>query len=97
MIPSWGGLDLAISIRQALQHKELMSKSRQLLKITRQQTNLLKELEKNHPGITNLKQQADSTIPVEESIEDFNTLMQKIDQEINRSKEFKAELQVLAK
>lgn len=97
LIKPCNGLDLAISIRQALQHKELMTKSRDLLTITRQHVNLLKELEKNHPGITNVNQKENGAIPVEEPIEDLNALLLNIDKEIKRSKEFAADQQLVTK
>lgn len=43
----WNDVDLAITIRQALQQKDLIEESRRLLKIARHQSAILQELEKN--------------------------------------------------
>lgn len=46
--------ELAVTIRQALEHKELVDMSRKLLKENKAQSSLLQNLEKEHPGITKL-------------------------------------------
>ena len=97
LIKPCNGLDLAITIRQALQHKELMSKSRDLLKITRQQLGLLTELEKRHPGITNMDMKSNGAIILDAPIEDCDTLIKKIDAELKRSEEFNIDQQPVMK
>jgi len=87
LIKPCNGLDLAITIRQALQHKELMSKSRDLLKITRQQSNRLTELKKKHHEITNRDMESKGAMVVDAPIEDCDTLIKKIDAELRRSEE----------
>jgi DNA-binding NtrC family response regulator len=44
--------DLAVSIRQSLEHKELMAAANQLLKTVKKQSTELETLEREHPGIT---------------------------------------------
>jgi DNA-binding NtrC family response regulator len=47
--------DLAMSIRQSLEHKELMKAANQLLKTVKKQATELSRLESQHPGITNVE------------------------------------------
>jgi len=54
--------ELAISIRQALEHKELLEMSRKLLKQNKVQSTLLQNLEKDHPGITRLNTDSSGTV-----------------------------------
>lgn len=61
------GVDLAVTIRQALQHKELMSRAWQLLSRLRQREALLDQLETKFPGITSVETDARGTIVLEES------------------------------
>ncbi len=58
--------DLAISIRQGLQHRELMLAARKLLDKARRQTALIERLEKEHPHITHVERDDDGAIPVAE-------------------------------
>jgi DNA-binding NtrC family response regulator len=54
--------DLAITIRQALEHQELMALSQKLLKENELQSNILRSLEKQHPGITKLTRDETGTL-----------------------------------
>jgi DNA-binding NtrC family response regulator len=47
--------DLAMSIRQSLEHKELMAAANQLLQTVKKQATELERLERQHPGITNVE------------------------------------------
>lgn len=64
------GTDLALSIRQALQQKDLMAESRRLLKRFKTQSALLQELEEEHPGITDLETDHDGAIEIDDAAYD---------------------------
>ncbi|MFH1625456.1 MAG: response regulator [Pseudomonadota bacterium] len=48
----WNGDELKITIKQALEHHDLLHEARILLKKARKQSSLLTELEREYPGIT---------------------------------------------
>jgi len=82
------GLDLAITIRRALQHKKIMAKCRQLLQSNRKQSSFLQELEKQHHGITKLKTTSTGAIVLDEPDGDFDSLIQMIDKELRKTEKF---------
>ena len=59
-------MELAINIRQAMQYKALIVESRRLLRKVKHQASVLNELERNHPGITNVAAHDDGSIPVDD-------------------------------
>lgn len=85
------GMELTVTIRQALQQKKLMAESRKLLKMTRQQSDLINDMEAIHPGITEVKRDAKGAIiiddPVEdvEDVEDVDELIQEINTEVKKT------------
>ncbi len=50
--------DLAITIRQALQQKDLMKENRHMFKMVNWRPALIHALEKQYPGITKVKKAA---------------------------------------
>jgi two-component system probable response regulator PhcQ len=62
-------LELSVTIRQAIQYKELASGSRRLLKTARQQHALIEELERANPGITDVDRDEDGAIVLDEEVE----------------------------
>ncbi|MCK4546248.1 MAG: response regulator [Candidatus Eisenbacteria sp.] len=62
-------VELAITIRQALEHKDLMEENERLLKTVKRQSILLEDLEREHPGIASLKRSSTGAIVIDE--EDF--------------------------
>lgn len=54
--------DLAVTVRQALQHKDLMKEAQEMLKVVKQQSAFIEEMEKQHPGITQVKRDADGAV-----------------------------------
>jgi len=80
-------VELAITIRQALQQKDLMAESQKLLKVVRRQLEFIQALERKHRGITNVKRDIKGTIVVDDSDSDLNKLIQEINEEVNRSEE----------
>ena len=59
-------VDLMVTIRQALQHKDLMAENQRLLNIVRQQSSSLEALEKQHPAITKVKKNQNGTVIIDE-------------------------------
>jgi two-component system, probable response regulator PhcQ len=80
-------LELKVTIRQAIQHKELIMESRRLLNTVRRQQAFLTELERENPGITKVNRDKMGAIILEDTGYDPDTLIEKINQEIRRSEE----------
>jgi two-component system, probable response regulator PhcQ len=75
-------LELSVTLRQALQHKELMTKSRQLLHAAKHQHEFLEDLEKVHPGITNVDRDQRGVIVLDEDTTDVDALIEDIEAEV---------------
>ncbi len=58
-------VDLTMTIRQALQHKDLMAENQRLLSIVKQQSLSLEALERQHPGITKVKRNARGAVNID--------------------------------
>jgi len=73
-------VDLAITLRRALQQKELLRESRKLLEITKKQSVLLDSVEDKYPGITKVKTGASGEVIMdeEEGVESFNSILREI-------------------
>ena len=76
------GLDLVITIRRALQLKNIMRKSQYLLKIAKQQSKLVKKMQANHPEINKYLDEMTLTA-TEDTQMDYDALLNKIDTEIS--------------
>ena len=85
LIKPCNGADLAFTIRQALQHRELIKESRKLLKIARQQSKFINEMEATHPGITEVKEDATGAVIINDSTEDVDELIREINIEVEKS------------
>ena len=59
-------MDLVVTIRRALEHKEVMIKAAKLEEIAQRQRRTLEGLEKQYPGITNVKTDAKGTIVLDD-------------------------------
>jgi two-component system probable response regulator PhcQ len=77
-------LELTVTIRQAIQHKDLMSESRRLLKTFKQQHALLRELERKNPGITTVQRDASGAIILDEEDYDTDDLVTEMNNEVTR-------------
>lgn len=62
----WDDFELLISIRYALQQKAIEQDNARLRSLVRNQEGLLRELETEHPGITERKVAADGSIIIDE-------------------------------
>lgn len=79
-------VDLAVTIRQALEQKDLLQKSWRLLETVREQAAVLERLEEEQPGITRLKQDAQGNLLIAESPPaDREALLAEIQKEIARA------------
>jgi DNA-binding NtrC family response regulator len=70
--------DLAVTIRQALQYKDLITESKRLLQVTRLQSAIIGSLEQEHPGITRVNKDAEGAFTLELDAYDHDTLIQEI-------------------
>jgi len=58
----WNDVDLAVTIREALHLKDLIEENKKLLKKVRRQKAVIRDLEKQYPGITDVKRDSGGTI-----------------------------------
>ena len=77
-------VDLSITIRQALQQKDLKTETQRLLQVTKLQSILLEDLETHHPGITQVETDASGAVLIEDTNSDFETLLAEIETELKR-------------
>ncbi len=75
--------EIRITLRQAIQQKELAEKSRQLLQKVKQQDLVLNHLEKDHPGITKVERDSTGTIVIDDFGFDLDRLIQEIKEELS--------------
>ena len=59
-------MNLVVTIRQALQQKDLMRENKRLLDIVQRQSLSIGALEKRHPGISKVKRDVDGAIIIDE-------------------------------
>jgi len=83
----WNDTDLAVTIRNALQHRELLAQSRLMLKALKHQGGVIEKLEQEYPGVTTVKRDETGTVILDEQdIEgDFDELMTQINAELDRA------------
>ncbi len=79
------GLDLAITLRHAILYKDILAKSRSLLKTTIQQFNLLQALEAKQPGITRVGKDKINAGTKLSPKDNFDTLIDKIIEQLTKS------------
>lgn len=82
--------DLAITIRQALKHNDLMKESKRLLKIVKRQSAFIEALEKQYPGITKVKRDAKGEVIIDDEIDNGSqgTLIEQISTTVKKCKVF---------
>ena len=74
--------ELSLTIRQALQIRELARQSARLLARYRKQRLVITELEKTHPGITRVERSSDGAVVIDEPDTDLEGLLQEIRKEM---------------
>ena len=60
-------VDLSVTIRQALQQKDLKKENKRLAKIVEQQSYSIKKIEKKYPGITKVKRDSGGAIIIDDN------------------------------
>jgi DNA-binding NtrC family response regulator len=73
-------VDLKITLRQALQQRELAAQSRRLLREYRRKSSVLEEIERENPGITRVCTDGSGAILLEEVKGDMDELLEQIAQ-----------------
>jgi len=72
-------IDLAVMIREALRHKELMAEAWRLLRKVKRQDAILEFLERESPGITHVSRDLDGAILLdEETTGDYERLIEEL-------------------
>ena len=82
--------DLAITIRQALQQKELMKESQRLLKMVKRQAAFIEALEVQYPGITQVKKDANGEVIIDDETDNgkWDTLIKQIGETVKKCESF---------
>jgi DNA-binding NtrC family response regulator len=72
--------DLAVTVRQALQQKDLLKENQRLLKMVKRQSEVIDDLEKQYPGITKVKKDVHGEIIITDDADDgkWDNLMEQI-------------------
>jgi len=76
------GAELIVTLRHALQMKQLKEESQRLLAISRKQKSLLISLEQEHPGITKVNRTIDGRIIIDDNDLDISDLTTQIQHEV---------------
>jgi two-component system probable response regulator PhcQ len=76
-------VDLKNTIRQSLEHKQLLDSSKRLLRVVQHQSRMLADLEQKNPGITRVSRDSNGAVVIDGADLDFETLKHQIDEEVN--------------
>jgi hypothetical protein len=79
-----------MTIRQAIKLNDLMKESRRLLKIAKRQSALIESLERQWPGITKIKRDAEGDIIIDDEIGngECDALIEEIDTMVKKCEAF---------
>lgn len=81
--------ELAITIRQALQQRDLMKESKRLLKMVKRQSALIEMLEEQFPGITQVRRDDKGKVIIDDEISSGrDTLIEQIGVTVKRCENF---------
>jgi two-component system probable response regulator PhcQ len=75
-------IELRVCIRQALQHRALLTQAYRLLETLKMQASYINHLEQEHPGISRIKKDQSGSIVIKEVPYDLETLLKEIDAEL---------------
>lgn len=67
--------DLAITIRHALQHLDLLKENRKLIAMVKRQRDFIERLEKEYPGITMVRRGSNGEVILNEEAEEIQILL----------------------
>ena len=84
LIKPCNGAELGITIKQAIQQKELSRKSLSLLETVRRQSKMLDDLERQYPGITRVDTDSNGTIDIGDGIYDLDSLIEEMGEEVKK-------------
>lgn len=65
-------VDLAVTIRRALEHQAALAEARRLMEVIRTQASEFERLERLYPGITKVKRDAEGAVILEEQPQDIS-------------------------
>ncbi len=82
LIKPCSGVELSLTIRQAIQHRELSRKSQGLLETVRRQRTMLGVLEAQYPGITKVDVNVEGAIDISDEDYDLSALIEEIEKEL---------------
>lgn len=72
----WNDEELKLTVRQSLDYRDLVLKNRTLTRMVKKQYDVLKSLENNYPGISDVTRSEDGSIIVDEDILDDPSLQE---------------------
>jgi two-component system probable response regulator PhcQ len=77
-------LDIALTVRQALQKRDLRIENQRLLSLQQQQSAMIEELERKYPGITKVSRDAKGEVLISDSVDkrEWDTLIEEIGQAV---------------
>ncbi|MFZ2446007.1 MAG: response regulator [Syntrophobacteraceae bacterium] len=82
------GPELALTIRQGIQHRELSRKSQSLLETVKRQNTMIQTLESRYPGITTVKRDVEGAVEIADVEYDLDTLIDEIKREVEKSESY---------
>jgi DNA-binding NtrC family response regulator len=78
-------IELAIAIRDAIDHKVLLTRCTHLLEISKKRRNVLAGLESLYPGITTIHRTTSGAVLLEDNYHDAHSLIQEIEAELGHA------------
>ncbi|MDC0358229.1 response regulator [Oligoflexia bacterium] len=78
-------IDLAFSIREALQQRELINQSKRLVGVMRMQSNYIDSLEQEMPGLTKVNRDDSGAIVINPSQCDLEEVLEEVNQELSKA------------
>jgi len=89
-------IDLALTLRQAIQQRELVNETRKLISVSQKQSNYIQDLETDYPGISGFETNAEGAILIEEPTEtdSIEALIREINTEVEKSEELLGRFEV---
>ncbi|MDR3556897.1 MAG: response regulator [Syntrophobacteraceae bacterium] len=88
LIKPCSAVELGVTIKQALQQRQLSRQSRSLLATVRRQSSVLENLERQNPGISKVDRDTSGAIEIPDVEYDLDTLIGDINKEVTRSESF---------
>ncbi|HDL18230.1 MAG TPA: response regulator [Bacteroidetes bacterium] len=79
-------LELIAIIHAALQHREFLQKTKELLKLYRQQSGYVAQLENRFPGISDVQKDEKGTVVLTDIPDNYENLIKEIENELGKSR-----------